>query len=128
MMEAVKNKNVTNVLVIVTRYFGGVLLGAGGLVRAYSKGACEAIDAAGIVRMLDCTRFTVAMDYSRYGALEGLLRSRGIVEDIEFTNEVTARVLIRLSDKDAFCADIIEKTDARVCPREEETMLYPFPE
>ena len=76
MMEVLKSRGLTDLLVVVTRYFGGILLGAGGLVRAYSRSAAAAIQAAGEVEVLPALRYHMAIPYNRYGGLEPLLRER----------------------------------------------------
>ena len=69
MLETIRKSGVSDVCVVVTRYFGGILLGAGGLVRAYSKAAAMAIEEAGIVTYRDYTECTVTCDYSLYDKL-----------------------------------------------------------
>lgn len=127
MMEAIRQKGVTDILCIVTRYFGGVLLGAGGLVRAYSKAASTAIEAAGMVDMRPCTRFTVQMEYARYGALEPLLRRQGELTDVRFTECVQADILIPAERSEAFAQLVIEKTDGRVRPQAAGMCYGAFP-
>ena len=123
MLNVLRQKGITNVLVVSTRYFGGILLGAGGLVRAYSKSAAMAVDASGIVSVVDGVIIKIAMDYSRYGSLdtflqrkkaepESLMDIRGTV----FTDLVTVEVGIRAEEAERFIADIVELTDGRVTP------------
>jgi len=124
MMEAVKQKGLTNLLVVVTRYFGGILLGAGGLVRAYSRTASEAMEAAGIVEMRPCVRYSVPMEYTRWGVMEGMLREQGALEDISYTDIVTAKVLIEEANRERFEQKVIERTDGRVKPVPEEGTVF----
>ena len=80
---------------MVTRYFGGIMLGAGGLVRAYSHGAKIALDAGGIITMSLCKIVRVKSDYNFYGRLVPLIcEEGGIIEDTQFTDnvEVTFRI------------------------------------
>lgn len=84
MMEVLKSRGLTDLLVVVTRYFGGILLGAGGLVRAYSRSAAAAIQEAGEVAVLPALRYHMAIPYNRYGGLEPLLRERAMVEAVDF--------------------------------------------
>jgi uncharacterized YigZ family protein len=118
MMEAIRHKGVTNVLCVVTRYFGGILLGAGGLVRAYSKAAADSIEAAGIIDMRPCRRFLIEMDYSRWGALEPLLRREGSDLSVEFAETVQAQLVVPEDKREAFIKLIVERTDGRVRPQE----------
>jgi len=74
MLDVILRRGLTNVVVVVTRYFGGVLLGAGGLVRAYSEAASRALDAAGVVREAWHEAWTVVMPYELYGRVEYELR------------------------------------------------------
>jgi uncharacterized YigZ family protein len=77
MLEVLKQNGVTNVLAVVTRYFGGVLLGAGGLVRAYSGAITEALHAAVIVKMEPCFIYSVKLPYASYGKLESMAANAG---------------------------------------------------
>ena len=74
-IEVMKARGVVNCAVVVTRYFGGILLGAGGLVRAYAQGSKTALDAAGVVVMEKSARQLVEVDYSTWQRLEYFLRS-----------------------------------------------------
>ena len=65
--EVLRKEGLTDVCCVVTRYFGGVLLGAGGLVRAYTKGAKDAVDAAQIKCMAEAVKLAVTVDYGLYG-------------------------------------------------------------
>lgn len=76
MLEVLRGRGLTGVLAVVTRYFGGVKLGAGGLVRAYGGAVSAAVDGAGTVALAYWKRLLVAVDYGRAGSLEGLLRAR----------------------------------------------------
>jgi len=77
MMDALRGSGVTNVLCVVTRYFGGILLGTGGLVRAYSRACAEAIRAAGIVRMAPCDLVEFSVPYSQWTMLQQEARRQG---------------------------------------------------
>ena len=93
-MDVLRSKELTDVLVVVTRYFGGVLLGAGGLVRAYSRSAADAVAEAGIVSYIPAKQLSVSMDYSRYGSMEQYIRAAVQVEDVEFMENVTMKVTV----------------------------------
>jgi uncharacterized YigZ family protein len=88
-LDVLLRQGVVNAVVVVTRYFGGVLLGTGGLVRAYSHTAKLAVEAAGVARSVLCVRFTFAADYGLYGKAQRELESRSIpVEGAEFAADV----------------------------------------
>lgn len=83
MLEVLRGRDLTDVLAVVTRYFGGVKLGAGGLVRAYGAAVSAAVDAAGTVALARWPRLAVRVDYGLAGSLEGLLRLREDVRLVE---------------------------------------------
>ena len=100
MMEVIKARQVTNCIVVVTRYFGGVLLGAGGLVRAYSQGAALAIDACGVGTVFPTARLGIQISYSLLGKAEYALKSLPvIVEDKDFAADVTITLAVRTKDE-----------------------------
>ena len=115
-MDVLRSKELTDVLVVVTRYFGGVLLGAGGLVRAYSRSAADAVAEAGIVSYIPAKELSVTMDYSRYGGMEQYIRATVQVEDVEFMENVTMRITVAGERLDAFIKDITERSDGRCIP------------
>lgn len=91
MLEVLRGRDLTDTLAVVTRYFGGVKLGAGGLVRAYGGAVSAAVDAAGVVELAVWPRLLVRVDYGVAGSLEGLLRLREDVRlaHVSFTDVVT---------------------------------------
>ena len=94
MLDILKNENLKNVVVVVTRYFGGILLGTGGLVRAYQAAVKAGIEAAetGITREL--LRVKITTDYNGYGRLETVAAKENItVENTVFTDKVTCLLL-----------------------------------
>lgn len=99
-LEVLKREELTNVVVIVTRYFGGTLLGAGGLVRAYSKGAKIAVDAAKIVDMCEFDLLNVTYDYTFHGAILNYLIKNGYkVLEEKYMDKVTLEFHADESDK-----------------------------
>ena len=88
-LEAIQHAGLEDVAVVVTRYFGGILLGAGGLVRAYSHGAKIALDAGRIITMALCQTAELVCDYNQYGRLLSLIpEAGGVVTDTQFTDVV----------------------------------------
>ena len=95
-LDALRKSGVSDAVLVVTRYFGGILLGAGGLVRAYSHAAKLAIDAAGIAVFEQFTCFTLTCGYSEYQRyLAELPKLGAIVDDTEFADRVTLRFAVR---------------------------------
>ena len=88
---------------VVTRYFGGFLLGAGGLVRAYGKSAKLGIDAAERVEKIYCKLYLIRCDYSTYGKLEYTINNEGyILKDCAFENDVCMTVGVKPEEENAF--------------------------
>ena len=95
MLEVLKKNGLTDVVVVVTRYFGGIKLGAGGLIRAYGTSVTNAISATQIVEKVLFSRLAVTIDYTLLGTLENNLHlSKYIIESKEFTDKVTLNILV----------------------------------
>ncbi len=108
-LDMIKKAGVTDTAVVVTRYFGGILLGAPGLVRAYSGAAKLALDAAGKVELVPYTVFTLSVGYSEYGRLSADLERLGAVcEHADFAENVELTLAVRQKDFDRFCLYIRE--------------------
>jgi len=113
-LNVLKMSGATDLCVVVTRYFGGILLGAGGLVRAYSAAAKLAIDTAGIVTMTDFAVLTIRCSYSDYQKLTVQLPKYGATEDsTEFLSDVTVTAGIENSRAPALIAAVSELTNGR---------------
>ncbi len=98
-LDVLLKEGLVNVCVVVTRYFGGTLLGAGGLIRAYSHASKLAVDAGNIITMAPCTVLNVSVDYSFYDRLNILLNDIGAnVENSDFSDKVTIEFSLK-SDK-----------------------------
>ena len=115
-MDTLVRSGTENALIVVTRYFGGILLGSGGLVRAYSRSASDALSASETVTMTPCSVVEFSVDYTRYGALEGFVRANSTVKSIDFTDIILFRCLVPNEKAEAFTADIVERTDGRAKP------------
>ena len=111
-LDCLKKEGIFDIIVVVTRYFGGVLLGTGGLVHAYSKAAKAGIDAAGRLEMLLCRRVTIGCAYTDLGKIEHEIRAWDhISEEIEYTDRVKIPVCLPIADVERFCAAVTEKTN-----------------
>lgn len=119
------SEKVTNVCCVVTRYFGGTLLGTGGLVRAYSKAAKMALDAAGISRMDRWWSYLLSCEYGFYDRLKRLLEEyEAVVENTDFGSDVIADVLIRSDRAQAFEDTLREASNGRaICENAGESFL-----
>ena len=127
MMEALRRSGVTDALVVVTRYFGGILLGAGGLVRAYSAAAAAAVRSAGEVEMRECVRLSLETPYPLWGRVEPLLRERAQLDEVRYEAAVHAAAWVRQEQSDALVRALVDRTDGRVVPAPGARMLRPFP-
>lgn len=113
-LEVLKKENVRNVAVVVTRYFGGIKLGTGGLVRAYTKGAKIALEAARIITRVLYQVMVVSIDYTLLGALQNQLRVKQYaLKDTVYDEMVHLHVWVQQDDVDTFTAQIVEWTNGR---------------
>jgi uncharacterized YigZ family protein len=114
-LEVLKKEQLTNSIIIVTRYFGGVLLGAGGLIRAYTEGAASSIKAAGTVKVQPFAIHQLKMDYSFLSKLQYEISKRDyIIDNIEYLEDVTMKVLTAASLENAFIEDIAQWTNGSI--------------
>ncbi|KUO72854.1 MAG: hypothetical protein APF77_00305 [Clostridia bacterium BRH_c25] len=114
-LEVLKKEGLTNSIVIVARYFGGILLGAGGLIRAYTESAVRGIKAAGIVWVQPFAVHQLQMDYSFLSKLQYELSKKDyIIENIEYLENVTMKVLTAAEHRDAFIEDIAQWTNGSI--------------
>lgn len=128
-IEVMKARGVTNCAVVVTRYFGGVLLGAGGLVRAYSQGAAAAINACGVGVMHPTRRVMMEVSYPMLGKMDYFLKDEPvIIEDKTFTDVITYTLCIRERDIDAFCTRLKDRSEGRTETVDIDEMYMAWPE
>lgn len=114
-LEVIKRTGVQNLVVVVTRYFGGTLLGAAGLIRAYGKSAALGIEAAGIVRKQLCREVSVMVEYTLFGRVQNLLLTQGYtIKDTIYTQDVELVVYIPDGEEAGFEAKLVEAANARV--------------
>ncbi|WP_085522128.1 YigZ family protein [Tuberibacillus sp. Marseille-P3662] len=103
MLEVLKKKDLRDTAVVVTRYFGGIKLGAGGLIRTYSRATSEGLHAAGIVERQLMNVMAVTMDYSLLGTVENELRNRNYkLKDTHYTHKVTIELYVDVDNTDEF--------------------------
>ena len=129
MMEVLKNRGVVNCCVVVTRYFGGVLLGAGGLVRAYTHGCAIALDAAQVSVMEKSARVLFDVPYPLWDKFNYALQSLPVIlEDTVFQTSVDATLLIREKDQQEVCQRLTTLTDGKADYLPTDELFYPWPE
>ena len=115
MLNVFQRENVTNVCCVVTRYFGGVLLGAGGLVRAYTQAAKLALDDAGISVVRRWVEVSVPCPYALFERIKQEVEGAGgVLGDVEYAADVTVKALLPEGAAEAFSARVTELTAGRV--------------
>jgi len=113
-LEVIKRMEVQDLVVVVTRYFGGTLLGAAGLIRAYSKSASLGIEAAGIVRRQLCFEAGIIVEYPLFGKVQNLVTGEGYsIKDIIYGQDVEIIVYVPVDKIELFTKMIEEATNAR---------------
>ena len=114
-LDIIKKTGFTDACIVVTRYFGGILLGTGGLVRAYSHAAKLAAEAAHVItyeRFITCE---IICDYTDYDKIRASYQGVGLMVDgVDFAADVTQRLAVRAPEYDGFCAALTELTNGAV--------------
>jgi uncharacterized YigZ family protein len=125
MLEVLKKSNITDVVVVVTRYFGGILLGAGGLARAYSKGASLAIKDAGIVEKVKGNSVEIITEYDLLGKVQYVCAKESFhIEKIEYTDKVKITILCEVSSLEKLKLKITEITSGKALFEEDKMKMY----
>lgn len=110
-LESIKKNNLTNVCLAVTRYFGGIKLGAGGLIRAYSHSATLAISSAELIEMKTFQKISVTIEYNFLATVENYLRNKKIsVANADYADVVTLTVFILPEHTEKFLTELTELT------------------
>lgn len=114
-LDVILKSGLTDVCVVVTRYFGGVLLGASGLVRAYTQGCKIAVNAARIMEMHECSRFEFSCDYNMYGKVSYVLPSFEVIKEKEdFADIVNISVLVKSERCEEFRKTITDISNGQI--------------
>jgi len=126
MLNVFQREGVENVVCVVTRYFGGVLLGAGGLTRAYSKSAKDALDAAGKARMTLWTKLRVGVPYPLFERLTRLVDAHGgVTEGSDYGADVSVTLRLPQGNTEAFNAALTELSNGGISPEMLGTAFLP---
>lgn len=124
-LEVIMGSDIRNLVIVVTRYFGGTLLGTGGLVRAYTKAAQAGLAASDIRTMCCGYELTIVTDYNGIGKIQYLLGTRGIsTVETDYTEQVTVHVNIPYEDKDAVINEITEATAGKAKITVSDTIYF----
>lgn len=125
-LEVLKKNNLSNIVCVVTRYFGGTLLGAGGLIRAYSSACSGALEKNKIVKMQEFIKLSIEYDYIHHGVLENYFLTNGYpAEEIQFSEKVTVTTYVGAGNLDKFLENLNDKTSAQHEVLSEEAVLMP---
>lgn len=125
MLDVILGEDIYNVAVVVTRYFGGVLLGTGGLVRAYSKAVQEGFRESRIIEKKHGICLTVTTDYTGIGKIQYIAGERGIpVLGSEYTDKVIMKLLIPSEDIDNVQKAVTEGTNGRAIMEKEKELYF----
>ena len=113
-MDLIKKTGMTDVLVVITRYFGGILLGTGGLVHAYTKAAKEGLIAAEPVKMTLCREILIKCDYTLLGKIQSHILSSGYQnKEPEYSDKVSISVFVPEEESQNFALAIVDLSNGR---------------
>ncbi len=124
MLEVLLNEGVRNIAVVVTRYFGGVLLGTGGLVRAYQGAVKEGLKNCKLGEMYEGITYSVTTDYTGLGKIQYILGEEGITPDTEYTENVKITFTVPKLHSDRVCKAITEGTAGKAIITEENCGFF----
>lgn len=128
-LEVIRKEAITNTIIVVTRYFGGTLLGAGGLIRAYTESAAKAVRAAGLIKVQPFAALRVHIDYSYLGKLQyEIPRKDYILADVVYSDLVDIQVLAGTDQSENLKNDILEWTNGSVVFESEDVCMLKLDE
>lgn len=129
MLEVLKKNKLKDTTVVVTRYYGGIKLGAGGLIRAYSKSTSEALKATGIVKRQLMKNISITVEYPLLGKIENELRQKNhMIVGIDYLEHVTFNVVVAVDQVESFTEWIINLTsdNATIEIKKEQYIEMPY--
>lgn len=127
MLDVIKNNKLFEIAVVVTRYFGGIKLGAGGLVRAYSGCVAENISVAQKVLYQTCSQSLYTVDYSSVDScLRFFAERKANILDTSYGNDVNFMIAVKKEEEEDFNAALINRLNGRIIIKKEREYFYPF--
>ena len=127
-LNVLLKRELTDCAVVITRYFGGILLGAGGLTRAYAQGAAQAVQAAGEADMRPCLRGDIRCSYAQYGMVAPLVAAcGGVVAEADYTEAVRVRFHLPQERRGELEKALTERSCGSLMVEEVEKIHLPFP-
>ena len=125
MLDVILGEDIYNVAVVVTRYFGGVLLGTGGLVRAYSKAVQEGLAASRVILKKQGISMKITTDYTGVGKIQYIAGERKLpILDSEYTDKVMMKLLVPVQDIESVQKAITEGTNGRAKIEKDQELYY----
>ncbi|MCC8069898.1 MAG: YigZ family protein [Ruminococcus sp.] len=126
-LDVLKKRGLTDICCVVTRYFGGILLGGGGLVRAYSHATSIAVDSATIMNMCSCYQLRFSMDYTLYAKVNYILTTFDIkMVDTNFSDCVTITLLVKVERFDELYKKLIDASNGSIRVEKSAEMFMDF--
>lgn len=126
-LDVLKKRGLTDICCVVTRYFGGILLGGGGLVRAYSHATSIAVDSASIMDMCSCYQLKFSMNYTLYGKVNYILPNFDIkILDTNFSNCVTITLLVKVERFEELNKKLIDVSNGSIVVEKSQEMFMDF--
>lgn len=124
-LDVLRGRNIKNAIVVVTRYFGGTLLGTGGLVRAYSSAAKAGLEAAGLIERIPHIRQCFKVDYTLAGKVQyEVLNGGHILEDTVYTDKVEFVVLSEMEEENKLRENIVNLTGNKAEMKKDENIVF----
>ena len=115
MLGVLENHNLTNVCVVVTRYFGGIKLGAGGLIRAYAGSVALAVKEIGIIEIKEQAGIAIQMSYAQYQEYSNFLKEHNLMElGTTFTDQIDTMIYVNKEEKENIKAALVEFFNGKV--------------
>ena len=115
MLGVLENHNLTNVCVVVTRYFGGIKLGAGGLIRAYAGSVALAVKEIGIIEIKEQAGIAIQMSYAQYQEYNNFLKEHNLMElETNFTDQVDTMIYVDKEEKETIKASLVEFFNGKI--------------
>ena len=124
-LEVMKKSDITDCAVVVTRYFGGILLGTGGLTRAYTKGASIALKAGGVVEKVQGVDVALHLDYDMIGKVQYVCgQNNWHIEDTEYTDKVIVHILAEVSVSEFIEKEMTEVSNGKIIVEKSDEDIY----
>lgn len=126
-LSMLKNEGITDIAIVVTRYFGGIKLGTGGLVRAYTSSAKNALSEADVVDMVTYKIVELNFDYTLHGSILNFIstNSEYIIKDTEFTDKVLMKICVEEPSLEGFLERIVDLTNSRCDAKAVDEVILP---